>query len=129
MGFLPSSCLQVDQRKQTNTLNLCGNDAAECISEAITYFGTTQTMSTLFDCSPKRRKILAKRIGCPLHGKSGTRSSVRVDSVKPFIAHLPGVKLAIEYLLELNLTPKTRNEINGAICYISSSTCIIMSVM
>ena len=25
-----------------HTLNLCGYDAAECIPEAITYFGTTQ---------------------------------------------------------------------------------------
>jgi len=47
-----------------HTLNLCGNDAAECIPEAGTYFGTMQTIYTLFSCSPKRWKILAKRIGC-----------------------------------------------------------------
>ena len=39
------------------------------------------------------------------------------------------IKLALEDLLELNLTPKTRNEIKGAICYVSSFTCIIMSVV
>lgn len=27
-----------------HTLNFCGNDAAQCISEAITYFGTVQTV-------------------------------------------------------------------------------------
>ena len=112
-----------------HTLNLCGNDAAECIPEAITYFGTIQTIYTLFSCSPKRWEILAKHIGCSLHGISGTRWSDRVESVKPFVAHIPGVKLALEDLLELNLTPKTKNEIKGAICYVSSFTCIIMSVV
>ena len=33
-------------------LNLCGNDAAECISEASTYFGTIQTI--LYAFYPKR---------------------------------------------------------------------------
>ena len=60
---------------------------------------------------------------------SGTRWSDRVVNVKPFIADLPGVNLVFEYLLELYLTPRTRNEIHGAVCYISSFTCIIMSVV
>ena len=68
------------------------------------------------------------RIGSSLHGISGTSMSDRVESVKPF-THLPGVKLALEDLLELNLTPNTRNEIHGAICYVSSFACIIMSVV
>ena len=63
------------------TLNLCDNDAAECIPNAITYFGTIQTMYTLFSNSPKRWKILAKRIGCSLHDISVTRWSDRVESV------------------------------------------------
>ena len=112
-----------------HTLNLCGNDAAECIPEAITYFGTIQTIYTLFSCSPKRWEILAKHIGCSLHGISGTRWSDRVENVKSFVAHLPGVKLALEGLLKLKLTSKTRNEIHGAISYVSSFTCIIMSVV
>ena len=58
-----------------HTLNLCGNDAAECVPEATTYFGTIQTIYTLFSCSPKRWEILAKRIGSSLHGISGTRWS------------------------------------------------------
>ena len=37
-----------------HTPKLCGNDAAECIPEAIAYFGTIQTIYTLFSCGPKR---------------------------------------------------------------------------
>ena len=112
-----------------HTLNLCGNDAAACIPEASTYFGTIQTIYTLFSCSPKRWEILTTRIGVSLHGISGTRWSDRVESVKPFVAHLPGVRLALEGLLELNITSKTRNEIHGALCYVKSFTCIIMSIV
>ena len=82
-----------------------------------TYFVTTQTICLLFNCSPKRWKILAKRIGSLLYGISGTRMSDRVNSVKPFVAHLPGVKEALEDLLKLNIIPKTRNKIHGAMCY------------
>ena len=113
----------------TYLIYLCDNDAAECIPEASTYFGTIQTICILFSCTPKRWEILAKRIGSLFHGISGTRWSDRVDSVKPFVAHLPGVKLALENLLELNITPKIRNEIHGAIYYVRSFTCIIMSVV
>ena len=62
-----------------------------------------------------------------LHGISGTRWSGRVESVKPFVAHLPGVKLALENMLELNIPPETMNEIHAAICYVRFFTCIIMS--
>ena len=75
------------------------------------------------------RPILAKRIVCSLHGISDTRWSDLYESVKQFVAHLPGVKLALEDLLELNLTPKTMNEVHGAICYVSSFTGIMMSVV
>ena len=112
-----------------HTLNLCDSDAAECVPEATTYFRTIQTIYTLFNCSPKRWKILAKRIGSSFHGISGTWWSARVECVKPFVAHLPGVKLALEDLLELNITPKTRNEIHGTIRYVRFFTCIIMSVV
>ena len=75
------------------------------------------------------KHILAKRIDCSLHDISGSRWSDRVESVKSFVAHLPGVKLALEDVLELNLTQKIRNEIHGTTCYVSSLTSIIMSVM
>ena len=42
-----------------HTLNLCCNNAAECIPVLITYFETMQTIYTLFGCSPKRLYILA----------------------------------------------------------------------
>ena len=64
-----------------------------------------------------------------VHGISGTRWSNRLERVKPFVAHLPGVTLALENLLELNITPKTRKEIHGVICYVRSFTCIIISVV
>ena len=35
----------------------------------------------------------------------------------------------MEALLELNLTPKTRNETKGALCYVHSFICIIISVV
>ena len=68
--------------------NLCGNDAAECIPEAITYFRSIQTVYTLFICCPKRLKILAKLIVCSLYGISflllcqatGGRIELRVHS-------------------------------------------------
>ena len=60
-----------------HTLNLCGNNATECIAEASTYFKTTETICTLFSCRPKKRKILAKRIGSSLHGISSTIRSSR----------------------------------------------------
>lgn len=108
---------------------MCGNDAAECIPEAITYFETVQTVYNLFSSSPQRWEILQKCIGCSLHGMSNTRWSDRVESIKPFVAHLPGIKIALENLLELNLTAKTRTEINGALSYVTSFICVIMSVV
>ena len=52
-----------------------------------------------------------------------------VNSVRPFAAHLPGIQLALEKLLQLNLTPKTRTEVSGAIKFVSSFTCIVMSAI
>ena len=37
--------------------------------------------------------------------------------------------LALEDLIELNLTPKTNSEIHGAMCCVRFFTCIIMSVV
>ena len=37
-----------------HTLNLCGNDAAKCLPERITYPCTVQTIYNLFSSSPKR---------------------------------------------------------------------------
>ena len=103
-----------------HTLNVVGNDAAECIPEAVTFFGTIQTVYNLFSSSPKRWEILSKHINCSIKGMSHTRWSDRVESVKPFAAQLSGIKLSLEELLELNLTSKTRTEVKGALYYINS---------
>ncbi|XP_013781317.1 uncharacterized protein LOC106465628 [Limulus polyphemus] len=79
-----------------HTLNLCGNDAAECTPEAITLFGTIQTVYHLFSSSPKQWGLLQNCIGCSLHDMSETRWSDRVECVKPFAAHLRGIKLALK---------------------------------
>lgn len=49
--------------------------------------------------------------------------------MKPTAGHLSGIKLTLEDLLELNLTARTRTEINGALTYVTSFICVIMSVL
>ena len=61
----------------------------------------------LFPCSPRRWDILLSHVGSSLHGLSCTKWTDRVASVRPFAAHLPGIKKALEELLLLNLNPKT----------------------
>ena len=112
-----------------HSLNLCGADSAASSPYAITFFGMVATIYNLFSGSPKRWGILQEQIGSSLHGLSGTRWIARVNSVRPFAAHLPGLRLALEKLLLLSLTPKTRTEVNGAIAYVSSFTCIVMSAI
>ena len=110
-----------------HSLNLCGVDAAACNNEAVTFFGVVQTVYNLFSCSPTLWEILLQNIGSSLHSLSETRWTARVASVRPFAAHLPGIESALRQLLTLNLTPKTRYEINGAITYLTSFTCIVMA--
>ena len=92
-------------------------------------FGMVQTIYILFSCSPQRWDILLSHFGSSLHGLSCTRWTDRVASVRPFAAYLPGIKKALEDLLLLNLTPKKNIEVNGAIKYVSSFTCIMMSAL
>ena len=108
-----------------HTLNLCGNDAAECLPEAITYFGTVQTIYDLFSSSPKQWELLKTHIGCSLYGMSETRWSDRLQCIKPFASHLNGIQLALKDLLELNLTAKTRNEINRVLAYLRTFICVL----
>lgn len=110
-----------------HSLNLCGADSASSCTEAITYFGMVQTIYNLFSSSPQRWQILQRNIACSLHGLSGTRWTDRVASVRPFAAHLPNLKVALQELLSLNLSPKAISEVNGAIKYVSSFTCLVMS--
>ena len=110
-----------------HSLNLCGVDSASSYTEAVTYFGMVQTIYNLFSSSPQRWQILQRSITCSLHGLSGTRWTDRVASVRPFAAHLPSIKVALQQLLALNLTLKTTSKVNGAIKYESSFTCLVMS--
>ena len=112
-----------------HSLNLCGAKSALCCKDAITFFGTIQTIYSLFSSSPKRWAILVRNIGASLHGLSHTRWTERIDSVRPFTTHLPGINLALNEILELNLTAKTKTEIFGAINYVSSYKCVLMSAI
>ena len=72
--------------------NLCGSDVAECIPEAITYFGTVQSIFNLFSFIPKRWELPKIRIGSSLQGMSETRWSARLQCTKPFASHLNGIQ-------------------------------------
>ena len=89
---------------------------------------TMQIIYILFSCSPKRWKYWPTDwLFASWHIWHQTVWSSW--EWKSFVAHLTGVKLALEDLLELNLTPKCRNEIHGAMCNVSSFSWIIMSVV
>ena len=105
-----------------HSLNLCGVHSAECCAQVITFFGVVQKLYNLFSSSPQRWKILTNSVGCSLHNLSETRWSARVDSVKPFAAHLPGIMTALSQVQELNLTPETRSDVVGMISYLSLSS-------
>ena len=110
-----------------HNLNLCGVHSAECCPQVITFFGVVQKLYNLFSSSPQRWEILTSSVGCSLHNPSETRWSARVDSVKPFAAHFPGVMTALSQVQELNLTPETRSDVVGKISYLSSYEPILMA--
>ena len=60
---------------------------------------------------------------------SETRWSARFQCIKLLASHLNGIQIALQDLLELNLTAKTRNEINGVLAYLRSFICVLMSVV
>jgi len=68
-------------------------------------------------------------LGCHYMDYHVQDGPIVVASVQPFAAHLPGIKKALEDFLLLNLTPKTTIEVNSAIKYVSSFTCIVMSAL
>lgn len=113
-----------------HSLNLVGVDSAKCSPTVITFFGSVQKLYTLFSGSPKRWEILKSEIGESLHGQSETRWSARVDSVKPFAAHLTGLLRALNRLDRNtfpSLTSANLSDINGLKKYLSSYVCVIMS--
>ena len=82
-----------------HTLNLCRNNAAECLPEAITYFGTAQTIHNLLSSSPKEWELLKTHKSCSLNGMLEIRWSARLQCAKPFASHVNGIQLALQDLL------------------------------
>nr|XP_012561392.2 zinc finger MYM-type protein 1-like [Hydra vulgaris] len=98
-----------------HSLNLCGVHAAECCAEVINFFCVVQKTYNLFSSRPQRWQIFKENIGCSLHSMSDTRWSARVESVKPFAEHIPGLKSAIQDIKKLNLTAETRSDIKHCV--------------
>ncbi|XP_013777644.1 uncharacterized protein LOC106462289 [Limulus polyphemus] len=112
-----------------HTLILYVVDSASCCTEAVTFFGVVQTVYNLFSSSSLRWAIFKEHVDESFQALSGTRWTDRVASVRPFTAHLVEIRLVLKKLLSLNLMPKTINEVNGVIKYVSSFICILMSSM
>ena len=81
----------------------------------------------MFHGSPERWELLKDIISDSLHPFSSTRWSARIQSVRPFAANLPGLKTALESLLEFHLTAQAMADVKGFIKYISSFKCVLMS--
>nr|XP_047123504.1 zinc finger MYM-type protein 1-like [Hydra vulgaris] len=112
-----------------HSLNLCGAQAAECCPQVITFFGIVQKLYNIFSSSPQRWEILKKYIGSSFHSMSQTRWSARVDSIKPFATHLPGIIKSVADIRNLNLSIENRANLNGIISYMESFECILMSAI
>ena len=87
----------------------------------------SKNCTTSSSSSPMQWKILQENIGCSLHSLSHTRWSDRVDSVRPFAAHIPGIQASLKSLLQLSLTSETKAGVEGITKYVNSFTCIMMS--
>ncbi|XP_013782385.1 uncharacterized protein LOC106466641 [Limulus polyphemus] len=112
---------------------LLGSSQIEFISNCTDYvqshiFDEIRATNIIQSC-PQRWAILKKHVGESIYTLPGTRWTDRVASVRPFAAHLAEIRLALKKLLSLNLTPKTINEDNSVIKYVSSFICILMSLM
>ena len=110
-----------------HSLNLCGNDSAKCCREAITFFGTIQIIFVFFHSSPKRWEVMKGFLHGSLHGLCDTRWSQRVKAVKAFKKNQGGITKSLKACLNLNLQPKAFAEAEGAIKYVESFECILMS--
>jgi len=104
--ILASNSLAVYSACAGHSLNLCGEKAAECCNEAITFFGSIQKIYNIFSSRPQRWEIMKKHIPHSLHSMSQTRWSARVESVKPIANHLNGLSLALDELLNLKFKIK-----------------------
>lgn len=79
--------------------------------------------------SPQRWEVLKENIGSSLHSMPDTRWSARVDSVKPMAIHIPGVKKAVEIILEHNLKPQTQSEVVGVLKYLEPFQSLLMAII
>lgn len=94
-----------------HSLNLCGAKSAVCCKDAMTFFGTIQSIYCIFDLVQKDGRFLFVISVYRFIANQNTRWTERVDSVRPFVTHFPGIHLSLNELLELNLTAKTKSEI------------------
>ena len=44
----------------------------------------------------------------------------RVDSVRPFAAHIPGILASLDEVLKLNLSPKAKTDVHAFQSYVGS---------
>lgn len=110
-----------------HSLNLCGVNAAESCQYAITFIGALQQLYKFLSKSPKSWEILQEEIHCSLHKLSDTRWSARVDAVRPFAKHLPGLQKVVAKFMALNMTAESKSELLGIQKYLTSFKCVIMS--
>lgn len=103
-----------------HSLNLCGVNAAESCQDAITFFGVLQQLYKFLSKSPQRWEILQEEIHCSLHKLSNTRWSARVDAVRPFAKHLPGLQKVVAKCMALNMTAESKSELLGKQNYLKS---------
>lgn len=68
------------------------------------FFLVDTKLYNILSASPQRWSILQENIECSLHSISQTSWSARVNSVKPFAAHMPGLIKAINEIKLLNLS-------------------------
>lgn len=110
-----------------HSLNLCGVNAAESCQDAITFFGASQQFYKFLSKSPQRWEILQEEIHCSLHKLSNTRWSARVDAVRPFAKHLPGIQKVVAKCITLDMTAESKSELLGIQKYLTSFKSVTMS--
>lgn len=109
------------------SLNFCGYHAAESSPEVQKFLGVVQKLYNFFSSSPMRWEILLANIGQSLHSLAHTWWSDRVDSVRPFAAHIPGFLASLDEVLKLNLSPEAKTDVHAFQSYVGSFNCIFLA--
>lgn len=112
-----------------HSLNLSGGNAADSCQDAITFFGALQQLYESLSKSPQRWEILQEEIHCSLHKLLDTRWSGRVDAVRPFAKHLPGLQNVVAEFMALNMSSESKSELLRIQKYLMSFKCVIMSTI